>query len=251
MPTFGGISVSLLSQFDVLRIPEYPPPSFSDRRTSPNDGHNAHAHSREQADMGPEQHEKVLQQTSISSFETASTLSSSVVAERGGGSSRDGESVAPSALAYSPKSPVVEVYTPTYPGSQFWISYAASKTTLVPVAAAGQDMQQLPAATATGFLYFKLFVDGTSVVSWGVGENQGWKGKTMWGLCKGSAGAETWEGFGTLEKRGLFFAARDEVSQEVEGGACLEIRVYRARGRKRVDCAVKPLVNEAGKETIE
>lgn len=60
----------------------------------------------------------------------------------------------------------------------------------------------------------------------GVGEEEEWKGKTMWGLFREGTG-DGWFGKKAVEKKGFFFQGSDVEQQ-------LEIQVFRARGRRRV-----------------
>ena len=107
----------------------------------------------------------------------------------------------------------VSVYIPIYPSSQFWICYD-----ILP-----------PAPPATYFL-FKLFINGAHIVSWSCGQEDGWRGKTMFGLFESP---ENKEGKGFVERRSLFFSdAKKSVGNDPT--AYMEIRVHRANGRKRV-----------------
>ncbi|KAH7402373.1 hypothetical protein DE146DRAFT_788060 [Phaeosphaeria sp. MPI-PUGE-AT-0046c] len=114
------------------------------------------------------------------------------------------------------------VYVPVYPGSTFWITYSVS-----------------PPVPDGHYFLFKLYIDGAHVVSWSTGKEEGWKGKTMFGLFER---AEEGEGKRRVEKRVLCFASEglDGGEGDVEEGAFdeemrMEIRVHRAHGRKRVE----------------
>ena len=80
----------------------------------------------------------------------------------------------------------VSVYIPIYPSSQFWICYDISP----------------PAPPAAHFL-FKLFINGAHVVSWSCGQEDGRKGKTIFGLFESP---ENREGKKFVERRSLFFS---------------------------------------------
>ncbi|KAF2729204.1 hypothetical protein EJ04DRAFT_589486 [Polyplosphaeria fusca] len=166
MPTYRSISVSLHSQFDVGKLPEYLP--------KPN----------------------------------------SFYAERGI------EGSIPEII--DEKTSTFSVYIPVLPGSQFWISYS--------IAPPVPDEQQ--------FL-FKLFINNAHIVSWCCGKKEGWKGRSMFALFERE---EDENGKKRVEKRALFFAAPDREDGEWKGvtdpfdpNAHVEIRVYRASARKRVD----------------
>ncbi|KAJ8117526.1 hypothetical protein OPT61_g1285 [Boeremia exigua] len=115
------------------------------------------------------------------------------------------------------------VHVPILPGSIFWISYSVS-----------------PPVPQGHYFLFKLYIDGEKVTSWCTGKEDDWAGKTMFGLFEGVGGVE---GKRKVEKRVLCFRAPDENGR-VEGG-CVEIRVHRASGRKRVEREV-PAFGETG-----
>ena len=167
MPTYRNITVSLISQFDVLLIPEYAPPSQS------------------------------------------STPS-------------ENASLAPEADLIHPTLPIVTVYIPTYPSSTFWLSYC--------IQTSSPTLHRWPAVP---FYYFKLFVNGRHIVSWGCGTEDEFKGKTMFGIFRSQDGA------GALERRVLAFG-------EEEDEGIVELKVYRARarGRVRIEEDTVPLLGE-------
>ena len=155
MPTYRSITLSLISQFDILTIPEYAPP------------------------------------------ESTSTELPTLV---------------------DPHQSLVSVYVPTYPSSQFWLAYSIA-----------------PPHPPNALYYFKLFLDGSHVVSWGCGEEDRYKGKTMFGLYKSG---KVFDGRRYLEQRVLCFASDGAPESPAEGSASLgplmEVRVYRSKGRKRI-----------------
>ncbi|KAF6237127.1 hypothetical protein HO173_004595 [Letharia columbiana] len=159
MPTYRSITISLVSQFDILTIPEYAPP------TTPTDP-----------------------------FSNAPTL-------------------------VNPDHSLVSVYIPTYPSSQFWISYSIS-----------------PPYPPKLLYYFKLYLNGNSVVSWGCGEDDAYRGKTMFGLFKPGHSSALARGT-TLQQRVLCFGPD---TAGLDNGALdnlsdvMEIKVFRSKGRKRV-----------------
>ncbi|KAI4744936.1 hypothetical protein E4T50_04706 [Aureobasidium sp. EXF-12298] len=105
---------------------------------------------------------------------------------------------------------LVDVYVPSYLASQFWISYTINPAMLAPA--------QAPAK----YIFFKLILDGQCIVSWGVGEAEEWKGKTMWAFFRG----EDHGGWRTVDKRAFFFRPTGEDQD-------FDILAYRARGRRR------------------
>lgn len=158
MPTYRSITISLISQFDLFTIPEYPPPP-----------------------------------TSKDPFFTVPTL------------------VSPNG--------VVSVYIPTYPSSQFWISYSIS-----------------PPHPPNALYFFKLFINGSCAVSWGCGKEDGYKGKTMFALYESN---ETRIGKPAPERRVLCFGS-ESGSPKSGFGDVMELRVYRSKGRKKTQPIVEP-----------
>ena len=65
----------------------------------------------------------------------------------------------------NPELSLVTVYLPTYPSSQFWLRYSIA-----------------PPYPPKAMYYFKLFLNGKCVVSWGCGEEDGYRGRTVFGL---------------------------------------------------------------------
>jgi hypothetical protein len=113
-------------------------------------------------------------------------------------------------------------YIPVLPGSTFWIGYSVS-----------------PPVPEGHYFLFKLYINGAHIVSWSTGKEEGWKGKTMFGLYERSKDED---GKRRIEKRMLCFTAsdkRDRVWRDVmdpfDERLCMEIRVHRAHGRKRVE----------------
>jgi len=112
------------------------------------------------------------------------------------------------------------VFVPVFPGSQFWIAFAVRPP--VP-----EDQQ----------FFFKLFINGSHIVSWTTGKEEGWKGKTMFGLYERDEG----DGRKKVEKRALCFTPpKGEYGREwtdvpdvFDETAVVEIRVFRAHGKKR------------------
>ncbi|KAL8649898.1 MAG: hypothetical protein Q9210_004133 [Variospora velana] len=154
MPAYRNIIINLVSQFDILNIPEYAPPAPLDDPFS-----------------------------------------------------------APPALA---DKSLVSCYIPIYPLSQFWLSYSISAP-------------HPPKA----LYYFKLFINGACVVSWGCGEENGFKGKTTYGLFDSG---NRWMGEPGVDVRAFTFACGTSTRHAMHGipGQMMEVRVYRSCGRKRI-----------------
>lgn len=115
---------------------------------------------------------------------------------------------------------LVSVYIPIYPASQFWLSYSIS-----------------PPNPPELIYYFKLYINGRSIVSWGCGANDDFKGKTMFGLF------DSTQRRGTLrqsffERRVLCFSPEAETGQsEIPDSLSdvMEVKVFRSKGRKRIE----------------
>lgn len=159
MPTYRSITVSLVSQFDILTIPEYVPPP------------------------------RVNENNNSSNIETNDDLSDATIS------------------FVDPNRSIVSVYIPIYPSSQFWLNYHIS-----------------PPHPPGAVFYFKLYLDGTHLVSWGISERDNYAGKTMFGLFVAD------NAWGEIEKR-VFCFGNNMNNARVEG--MLELRVFRAKGRSR------------------
>ena len=155
MPSYGSISITLVSQFDILTIPEFAPAPMSLSSTK---------------DTSPDPVSLVNEEASL-----------------------------------------VSVYVPTYRGSQFWLTYSIS-----------------PPYFPKAIFYFKLFLNQVHLVSWGVTEEDGYAGKTTFGLFQSQNGVL---GRTITEKRGLSFGNCDQA--EGTPPDVLEVRVFRSKGRKR------------------
>ena len=156
MPTYRSITISLVSQFDIMSIPEYAPPTAPKHSTS-----NA-------------------------------------------------------PVLINPEHSLVSVYIPTYPSSQFWISYSIS-----------------PPHPPKALYYFKLFLHGSCVVSWGCSEEDGYRGRTMFAMFDTG---EIDKDQALLERRALSFGVETVNATDTK---FMEIKVYRSKGRKRIQPQVR------------
>jgi hypothetical protein len=114
------------------------------------------------------------------------------------------------------------VYIPALPGSTFWIGYSVS-----------------PPVPAGHYFLFKMLINGAQVMSWSTSKEEGWKGKTMFGLFECPDEGDVKKRF---EKRVLCFApsnrkemGRNDTVDMFDETARVEIRVHRAKGRKRIE----------------
>lgn len=130
------------------------------------------------------------------------------------------------------------VSIPFLPRAQFWLSLLIHPPP--------------PPESDTKFLLFKIYATNPKrkaaeqhLLSFSLGAKEDWRGKIMHGF---SAADETdFEGRKIVEKRGMFFGkgAGEGVFGGVEKG--LEIKVFRARGRRKI-CAVFERVEEGACE---
>ncbi|KAH7360293.1 hypothetical protein BKA65DRAFT_182018 [Rhexocercosporidium sp. MPI-PUGE-AT-0058] len=117
---------------------------------------------------------------------------------------------------------VVSVYIPSMPATRFWIRYNILEA----------------ATTHSEWFYFKLFMNGRHITSWGTNAKIRPSGQVMRGLFEPS---ERWnykhEGtvfrnMGT-EARPFIFGHEERDGSAANDGGLIEVMVFRARGRKR------------------
>jgi hypothetical protein len=120
------------------------------------------------------------------------------------------------------KTSTCSVYVPALAGSTFWISYSVS-----------------PPVPAGHYFLFKMYINGAHIMTWSTGKDEGWKGKTMFGLFESPDEGDAKKRF---EKRVLCFAppnkqdkSESDAVDMFDETAHLEIRVHRANGRKRIE----------------
>jgi len=114
------------------------------------------------------------------------------------------------------------VYVPVSEGSMFWIAYSIS-----------------PPIPDGHYFLFKLYINGRHILSWSTGKEEGWTGKTMFGLYERP---EDEDGKKRVEKRVLSFTSPDQkskvwddVKDPFEDNMRMEIKVHRAHGRVRME----------------
>jgi hypothetical protein len=107
-------------------------------------------------------------------------------------------------------------------GARFWLRYSIDKE----------------AAKNSPWYYFKLFMNGRHIASWGTHSQTAPSGQVMRGLFEPSDKwnykheGTTYKNMGT-EMRPFFFAKEEEVRSAANDGGLIEILVFRAKGRKR------------------
>ncbi|TEY80430.1 hypothetical protein BOTCAL_0038g00290 [Botryotinia calthae] len=119
------------------------------------------------------------------------------------------------------QSSIISVYIPSASGSRFFIRYNV-----------GGAADQGP------WFYFKLYMNGRHVTSWGTNTKNRPSGQVMRALFEPGIewdykeGKTTYKNPGT-EYRPFFFSQENGDCAAADDGGLLEIRVFRARGRKR------------------
>lgn len=227
MPSFRGITLRLHSQFDILTLPEYTSSLPAPLPPSPLSRHGKHPSDLEDSPISDEG--LAFDEEKRNAFR------------------RHERSHA--GLANVPEDKIAHVYVPIYPLSQFWIGYEVNLPEMMEVLAEEEGNRGLAhrydveGQDEIKFVYFKLLVNGEQTVEWGIRARRDHDGGGT-GTCKGKVMFALFQRKDrqtkTLEKRGFFFRGGVEDDEdrivdckEEEGG--LEIRVYRARGRRRVE----------------
>ncbi|CZS93168.1 uncharacterized protein RCO7_07817 [Rhynchosporium graminicola] len=117
---------------------------------------------------------------------------------------------------------VVSVYIPSMPATRFWIRYNIVEA----------------ASTHSDWFYFKLFMNGRLITSWGTNAKTKPSGQVMRGLFEPS-GRWNYKHDGTVyhnmgtEARPFIFGYEEEDLSAANDGGLIEVMVFRARGRKR------------------
>ncbi|KAF7897110.1 hypothetical protein EAF00_005338 [Botryotinia globosa] len=119
------------------------------------------------------------------------------------------------------QSSIISVYIPSASGSRFFIRYNV-----------GGAADQGP------WFYFKLYMNGRHVTSWGTNTKNRPSGQVMRALFEPGVewdymeGKTTYKNPGT-EYRPFFFSQENGDCAAADDGGLIEIKVFRARGRKR------------------
>lgn len=228
MPSFRGITLQLHSQFDGLTLPEYTSSLPAPLPPSPPPRHGKH---QDDLDDSPISDEGFA----FGNNEKRNAFRRQERRDEG--------------LVEVSEDKVVHVYVPVYPFSQFWVGYEVDLREMMEVIAEEEGNRGLAHRyDAEGqdeikFVYFKLLVNGENIVEWGTRArldhddcaNGTCRGKVMFALFQRPD-----EQAKALEKRGFFFQGRVEDDEDdgivdcKEEEGVIEVRVYRARGRRRI-----------------
>ena len=126
---------------------------------------------------------------------------------------------------------VISVYIPMYPASQFWLCYNIS-----------------PPNPPKLLYYFKLYLNGRHIVSWGCGAENDFKGKTMFGVFDSTQVHENVP-HSYFERRVLCFSPEAGTVQSKVPDSLndvMEIKVFRSKGRKRIHPELREYQSSAG-----
>ena len=126
---------------------------------------------------------------------------------------------------------LVSVYIPTYPLSQFWLCYSI-----------------MPPYPPSMLYYFKLFINGSHIVSWGCGKDDNYEGKTVFGLFDASPSPFQ---KAPIRRRVLCFGPETENGNKHASnnlGDVIEVRVFRSKGRKRIKPEFNDSLSATGKQ---
>ena len=113
-------------------------------------------------------------------------------------------------------------YADRLAGSRFWIRYGIGEA----------------AATTSQWFYFKLFMNGRHIASWGTNSRTKPSGQIMRALFEPSdrwnykENGTVYKNNGT-EVRPFFFGTGNDGWSAADDGGLIEVQVFRARGRKR------------------
>ena len=233
MVKFRGIDLSIVSQFDIRKLPEFSVPGHLLSERSPNP--------------------PSLPAVSTHGLEDPFTCTSTTkVRPSAQEISQSVDNAQPRKLPdlpqsqsrprpQIPSSAIARCFVPTYPGSQIWFEYSI----------AGPHPPH-------AMYYFKLLNNGVEVVSWDVGEKHGWAGSMSYALdvCDDGNGNRR-VGGRDVRRVGLRF--KEGVGEHVLGTRlgreddCMEIRVHRVDRRRRIgfgDMEANGLVEKKTKRNI-
>ncbi|KAI3396122.1 hypothetical protein diail_453 [Diaporthe ilicicola] len=117
--------------------------------------------------------------------------------------------------------PTVSVYIPSVPGAQFCINYVVEQEPNPP-----------------SHLFFKLFMNGRHITSWGINPQVKRKGRVEKALYEPSDRWDREDGGTTMKPDGIearyfHFVADQQEKSVADDGGLIEVQVFRARGRKR------------------
>ena len=173
MPTYRNLSLSLTSQFDILTIPEFAPPASVSSHQSPPPASSSSTTPSQTANSSPLalnlRHHNGHGRRNKSPHNDNDPFTTTSPSDKLTGFNVLHQTHHQPIQLVNPKRSLVSVYIPTYPSSRFWLSY-----TIHPPHPPGL------------FYYFKLFLNGDSIVSWGVGAEEDYRGKTMMALFHSS-----------------------------------------------------------------
>jgi hypothetical protein len=201
MPTHKGIKLSVVSQCELKIHPEFPHPESSQfTYRSPNLARTGLSRQPSSSASEDSKGDRLLgRQSSVSVYiPSLSGKSNNIVCYFGH-----------------------KVHLP-HAGARFWLTYNVEEA----------------AVLHSQWFYFKLYMNGRLITSWGTHGNTPPSGQVMRGLFNPSerwnykAHDTIYKSMGT-EARPFYFAEEYEERSAADDGGLIEVQVFRARGRKR------------------
>ncbi|KAL3419606.1 hypothetical protein PVAG01_08104 [Phlyctema vagabunda] len=142
-------------------------------------------------------------------------------------------SIPTTALSESLVHSSVSVYIPSVKGARFWLRYSVLE----------------PQAQECKLWYFKLYMNGRHISSWGIDTKQDTSGQVMRGLFEPSSRwnfkekGRLYKRKGT-ESRPFFFSNQGEAQSAAIDGGSIMVIVYRAKGRRRRIAEIEGFKNQ-------
>ncbi|KAF3770692.1 hypothetical protein M406DRAFT_240032, partial [Cryphonectria parasitica EP155] len=115
----------------------------------------------------------------------------------------------------------VSVYVPSLPGAQFWINYVVKTPPSPP-----------------GHLFFKLYMNGRHITSWGINPSIKSHGRAEKALYEPSDRWDQEEDGVVFKQEGIearyfYFTGNQQELSAADNGGLIEVQAFRAKGRKR------------------
>jgi hypothetical protein len=226
MPEYRSISVSIISQFGLKAHPEFPHPepatcSFA----GPTKAMPILKHPDSENGLTRQSKRKQFDKSAPSFSTATSNLSSTGKADKILG-----------------RKPSMSVYIPSLAGKKFMkLDHKRVLALLIQTGTRFWLRYKIALShSSVQYFYFKLYLDGRHITSWGTDPKIRPEGEIMRAPFQ-AQGKYDFDGDGSIFKhegmefRPFYFRPQDqenELSAATEGG-CVEVMVYRARGKKR------------------
>jgi hypothetical protein len=202
MPAHKGIKLSIISQWELKVHPEFPHPETTQFTYRAHDGEQ--------------------------------------------GTLFEGSNSSPAAKARDSKadrllgrqSSIISVYIPSVSGKFLAITQTENTTNMAAGARFFVRYNVIDAVAESKWYYFKLFMNGRHITSWGTNSRTRPSGQVMRAFFEPdekydyTEGKKIFRSPGT-EQRSFFFTEEKEGTGAAEDGGLIEVQVFRARGRKK------------------